>query len=779
MKLRSTTVKPIVAIALACVSLAMPETANADVALVQNGVARSVIIASPEVMAADNAPAAVTTDAQTQAESKRQRLRESVKDLAHYLQKMSGAPVAVLTAAPAAADKRLPIYIGNWAAQKFGPVTQKVAYAQGFRVVVNKTGIGLFGESDESTSYAIYEVLHRLGCRWYLPSEMGEEIPQHKTITLPLMNFAGAPGTWYRSVWYGDDAFKRRNRMGGFPIQAAHALEGYVTKEQRQQHPEWRAIIAGQPSETRLKWSNSGVQQAVADAIIAQLDKQYVPSISLSPDDGAAFDESDDKAWDAGDYDPVMAGPSITDRYIKFCNIVAEKVTRKYPDVKLGFLAYVQYTQPPIREKLHPNLVPMIAPINYCRAHAMTDACESRRLVKTIVEGWAKASSALSYYNYMFNLAEYSAPYPMMHQMKEELPILYANKVKYWQPETITNNESILPGNYLTIRKSWNPNENSEAILDEFFKRFYGNAEQPMRKYWTLWDDAWTKVDEHAGSGWSYVRRFTPGVLKQARQLMDAALAAAKDPTEQQRVKMQDEALRQFELFMKLRWDLNAGRLTNLGPESQNWMSTQLRLSEQYEKQYAFDKAYWAKQTAAGMWFELFFQPAYLDATRVTANFNVISPPLRQWKYMVDKAKTGEAQGLFKTDFNDAAWKSTDVGVETWATLGIPNYYGPVWYRSQVAVPAVPAGKKVFLWVSSEDGDVKVWVNGQNVPYVNEKGETQDEFKNGYGKPLSFDITATLKPGAQNQITIRGTRVFINELGTGGLLGPVYLYQEK
>jgi len=25
----------------------------------------------------------------------------------------------------------------------------------------------------------------------------------------------------------------------------------------------------------------------------------------------------------------------------------------------------------------------------------------------------------------------------------------------------------------------------------------------------------------------------------------------------------------------------------------------------------------------------------------------------------------------------------------------------------------------------------------------------------------------------------RGTRIFINELGTGGLLGPVYLYQEK
>ena len=228
---------------------------------------------------------------------------------------------------------------------------------------------------------------------------MGEEIPRRKTVSLQEMDFSGAPGTHYRSIWYGDEDFKRRNRMGGQEISATHALEFYISKEQREAHPEWRAIIGGKPHAVRLKWSNTGVQQAVADAVIAQLDKQYTPSISLSPDDGGSFDESDDKAWDAGDYDAVMNGPSITDRYIKFCNIVAEKVTKKYPDVKLGFLAYVQYTQPPIREKLHPSLVPVIAPINYCRAHAMTDNCPSRRLVKSIVEGWAKASSSIAYYS--------------------------------------------------------------------------------------------------------------------------------------------------------------------------------------------------------------------------------------------------------------------------------------------------------------------------------------------------------------------------------------------
>lgn len=761
------------------IAVTAAHAAPKEVTLVRKGVAQAAIYAAPDVMAADKPVDYYGPEQPRTLELNRQRLRESVKDLSRYLQKKSGATVEVFTTAPAAKDKRVPIYIGALASTKFGPVTKKAAYGQGFRVVVNKNGIGLLGETDESTSYAIYEVLHRLGCRWYIPSELGEEIPTAKTIALPVMDFAGAPGTWYRNIWYAEADFARRNRMGGFPIAAGHALEYYITEEQRKAHPEWRAIIGGQPHGSRLKWSNPGLQQAVADAVIAQLDKAYIPSISLSPVDGGEFDESDDKAWDAGDIDPVMNGPSVTDRYIKFCNIIAEKVTKKYPDVKLGFLAYVNYTQAPIREKLHPALVPMIAPINYCRAHAMTDNCPSRPIIKGILEGWAKASDAQAYYNYMFNLAEYSAPYPMMHQMKEELPIIYKNNVKYWMPEGVPNNETILPGLYLTIRKAWNPNESSDAILDEFFTRYYGNASTPMRRYWTMIDDQWWKVDEHAGGGWDYRRRFTPDFMKRTRVVMDEALSAAKTANEYRRVAIHEASWKQFERFMQMEWDLNEGRLDKLADQSRQWKRSQLHLGDEYQKQNAFGKIYWDPDTASGRLFRLFFEPAFMDATRIHSDFIIASSPLREWKYQQDKEKAGEAQGWSTVEFADGAWKTTDVGTDTWDALGFKNYYGAVWYRSTVAVSPAPAGKKVFLWVSRSDGDVKVWVNGKLAPFINEKGVASDEFKNGYVVPISFDITAAVKPGAPNQITIRGTRVFINELGTGGLMGPVYIYREK
>jgi len=119
-----------------------------------------------------------------------------------------------------------------------------------------------------------------------------------------------------------------------------------------------------------------------------------------------------------------------------------------------------------------------------------------------------------------------------------------------------------------------------------------------------------------------------------------------------------------------------------------------------------------------------------------------------------------------------------DIAIDTWADLGHLNDYGTMWYRHTVRTPKLPDGKKVFLWIAATDGSARVFVNGQHVPHVNAKGETVDAVA-GYAEPFSFDITAVLKPDAENQITIAGSRLFINELGTGGLLGPVYLYREK
>jgi len=757
--------------------------ASATITLVDNQQAHTAIFVSAEAMAPDKPDIPNAFSAQ-EAEAQRRRLRESVRDLAYYLEKISGAKIEVVTSAPAAGDKRLPLLIGDLAEATFGPPKKPAAYRQGFRVIISAKGIGLIGESDLATSYSVYELLERLGCRWYLPSDLGEVIPSRQTLALAELDFSSAPGTLYRGVWYADDAFKRRIRQGGLLLEAAHALEikKYIPKEQLEAHPDWRGRgVDGEPTaRVRFCWANAEAAAAVADGIVGQLDERGSPTVSISPDDGMAFCECEKcRALDAGDLDPTMGIVSITDRFIHFGNQIAEGVTKKYPDVLLGFIAYVQYTRPPVREKVHPNLVPEIAPISYCRAHSfLQNDCPSRPLIRSIVEGWAGKSGNLSIYRFMYNLAEVTAPYPMMKQMSDELPFMYAHGVNFWQPETMPNFESVLPGMVLANRLAWDTSLKPADELDEFFTKFYGAAAAPMRRYWQLFDDAWTTVSEHAGCGFGYPQRFTPALLKQARAAMNEAHAACRTDLEKRRVQMHDEAFTQFELFMKMRRDLFEGRLAHLGQDAARWRDKQSALGEQYEAQSAFAKARWAPETIGGRYFKAFFQPAYDDGARIAKDFTVITPTLRQWRYVVDKEKEGEALGWHEADFDDGEWSTTDPCVETWSALGLNPYYGPMFYRAQVNLSAVPAGKKVYLWISSTDGSAKVFVNGQHISYVSETGEKTDEFT-GYCQPASFEITAAAKPEAQNQITIMGTRTFLNEIGTGGLIGPVVLYREK
>lgn len=771
---------------LATLPISFSTFAAGSITLIKNGKSSAAIYVDPEIMATRLLKRDASAEERAH-EPLRVRVRESVKDLALYLRRIAGGvEVPIHTRPPGPKEKTLRILIGDYADMTFGPFDMKTEFKQGYRLVVSKKAIGIQGETFEGVSYAVYEILDRLGCRWIMPGELGEVIPSLQVVELPVMDLKTFAATGSRRVWYADDAFRRHNRMGGFAFTAGHALEGYISKKQLEMHPDWNAQIAGKRALQkcdvgyRICWAKPQVSAAVADTIIAKLDKSYAPCISISPGDGVNFCECEEcKALDAGDWDPSMACTSITDRYIHFANRIAKRVVEKHPDVKLGFLAYVQFTRPPLREKLHPILIPQLAPITYCRAHTLDDpSCPSRQQLKPILEGWGKSSKNIAMYEFYFHLAEVAAPFPAIRRNLVELPVQYANNVTMWTPETMPNFESFTPGLYLGIRMSWYPMSNPQDILNEFYTRFYGAASTQMRDYWQYIDDCWTKVPEHAGCGFGYTRRFTAERMTEARKLMNTALKACNTVMEYRRAKLADDSLRQFELFMKLRRNLFAGKFAKLESDAEIWTGTHQSLATQYKENHAFTYTSWAANTVSVRYFNIFFKRTYTDATRIARDFKLLTPTVNTWKYAVDREKKGEAAGWQHTAFEDAKWKKTDVSVDTWAGLELMGYYGPVWYRTQVKAPAVAKGKKVYLWVAATDGACKVFINGQHVPFINAKGEKVAE-ANGYCQPFSFEVTGKLRANAKNQITIIGTRNFLNDLGTGGLLGPVVLYSEK
>jgi hypothetical protein len=756
--------------------------ASADVILVQDGQPRATIHVAPEVLSTDDKNLASLKSPAKEAEEFRLRLRASVRDLAKYLEKMSGAKIEVVAGPPAAGSKSVPIWIGSLAQQTFGPPGKPYPYKQGFRVVVGDKGVGLLGESDLATSYAIYEVLDELGCRWFMPSDKGEVIPQLKTIALANRDASLTPGTIYRGLWYADGDYLRRNRCGGLLLSAGHALEFYLTKEDREKHPEIRAEIGGKPDPSRLKWSQPTTARLIAEKILAADATGPAPSWSLSPDDGMNFDESkEDRALDAGDFDATNGVGSITDRLCVLDNRIATQVHAKLPDVLFGMLAYSNYIRPPLREKLHPSIVPQLAPIAYNRYQPITDdRVPGVKDYRLMVEGWGKAATSgmTSVYFYGYNLAEVAAPFPMLTKWGVDIPVVMKNGCKFWQPETLTNFETSMHGLYLGLRMAWDPARKPADVIADINDKFYGHAAREMTAYWNHIDHVWTDVPEYSGCGFYFLKRWTPAALAEARRRMDAATSAAATPEEKFRVLMANESLQQLELFVKLRRDLAEGRYDNLASQGAQWRTQHTALGDKYKDQFCFTRVSWAPQTVAVIYFDAFYKLTYDDATRVAANFKIVTPPIRAWKIKVDKEMQGEAQGFAKPEFDDSSWTPADPCLDSWSALGYHDYFGSMWYRTKARLPAAPAGKKSFLWIGSTDGRVKVFVNGKHIPYANPKGEQIPAFE-GYCQPISLDITSAIKLDGDNQISLLCTRTFFNELGTGGLLSQALVYQEK
>ncbi len=756
---------------------ASPTAPDRLVTLAEDGTAKAAIHVEARVMAPPDNPK-IKTHRDYEVEAHRIILQGSVKDLALYLHKISGAPFEILTGPAGPTDTRVPIRVGLPATESFGLPRVKAKFGQGFRVVVSTAGVGLLGESDLATSYAIYELLDRLGCRWYIPSEMGEIIPTMRTLVLHELDFSSAPSTFYRRLAFADDAFMRRNRMDGMYLNAGQSMEKFVTDADRKQHPEWVAQIGGKPDPMRLKWSSASLAEFIGDTINTSYERNPQPSYSVTPEDGIDFDDSpDDKALDAGDFDTTFQQVSLTDRFLVFCNRIAARVASKHPEILLGMQAYAQFTRAPVREKVHPSLVPQIAPITYSRFHPMSDdAVPDSIALRSLVRAWGKAARYGSYYAYAYNLSEPSAPQPMIAKWSFDMPFLLANNLKFWVPETMANFETHMHALYIGSRLTFDAKLRPADIVEEINARFYGNAARAMTAYWSFLDDVWVKTPEYSGSFWGYMRRWTPERLRTARQLMDSARAAARTSMEARRVRLADDSLRLFEAFMKMRIDLAEGRWDRLGVEAAAWRHEIVALGETYKDQYCFTRAYWTQDTAAGYYFAIFCERTYGEAARIARTYERITPgPLRRFRWQADPDKKGEAQGWAGTGLDDRAWKMTDVCTETWSTLGYHDYFKSIWYRTELRLPAATTDARTYLWFAATDGSAKVFVNGKHIPWAAEDG-SKDEFV-GYAQPAAFDVTDAVAGGGLITLAVLCTRSTFSELGTGGLLGPLVFYR--
>lgn len=364
------------------------------------------------------------------------------------------------------------IYKKDFPVEKKGKVTFAPGDNQGYTIRTSKDGIVITGNAE----YAVSHLLHALGMRHFFPSQNWLVLPENPPATLDL-DVKESPAWLRRSIWPGwglwhdyrgegktDDLWQRQNRLGGVPLSTGHAYGTFISKNKAEfeKHPEYYALVDGKRDGSKLCISNPGVRKLYADWAAKQV-KSGLDSISCDPTDGGGWCECAECA---------KLG-NITDRALPLANEVARAVG---PDCRVGMYAYNQHSPPPTRVKPEKNVVVSIA----------TQFIREGWTVDTLITEWSKTGAVLGIREYYYaNIA----PGAMSKtKIADSIDFFHSKGARFMSAEST---DAWGPGGlvyYMAARLLWNPKENREAILNDFFAKAFPKSEKPMREFYSLID---------------------------------------------------------------------------------------------------------------------------------------------------------------------------------------------------------------------------------------------------------------------------------------------------
>lgn len=461
--------------------------------------------------------------------------KRAAEDLVKYIERMSGAKPAL--ANPVVDDNsKAPLLIVGAAALKADPtLAQALAKAakkepvlRGDAIALRRTGnrVLIAGTNDDSHYYAVVELLRRWGCRWYLPTDIGECIPEKPLLAVEKLDYAYAPPFEVRNYWVswngsneGQDEFTRRNFMNtGVGVPNGHAIGEYV----KELVPKGKTLFDIPIAE-----------DATADHIVKKVSGKFAKGeyFSLGMEDGVYRSESKlDRELQAGLKDKYFLSDSLTDPFLTLYNKVSDRLLKEHPNSKsrIGFLAYGNLTIPPQRKIVAAKpLVAYLAAIDVDPIHGMDDLrAPARREYRDMLYRWAEVMEGrVVIYDYDQSMLVWrDVPNPSVFTISDD--------IKHYRKAGILGISTESRGAFATTlinlhvrgQLMWNPDqEDEEALVKEFVRNFYGPAATPMKSYWKALLGAWdgTLVTEH--EHFVIPAIYTPEVMARLKESLEAA----------------------------------------------------------------------------------------------------------------------------------------------------------------------------------------------------------------------------------------------------------------
>lgn len=641
------------------------------------------------------------------------------------------------------------------------------------------------GSDERATFHAVYAFLYKLGCRWFMPGDIGEVIPRKPNLSARPPSGPFTPSLHMREHWYawgtedttGEQgqrfyAWHLRNYNTTRLVTHGHNLLTPIPPQKYMQaHPEYYALVGGERRPSQPCTTNPEVIRIFIDYINDYFDRNpQANSFSLCPEDNTDFCECDRcRALDIAEPDPIIGEPQKTDRIITFCNLVAEGVARKHPDKILSTYAYVNYTAPPRRVRPHPNLAIFVTASAFDPAHSVAHRfSKSRQKMLAVLRGWTSMSKRVYIYEYDPSPYVYAAHCPLFMGNARAMRIyrhlgiggISFESYKSWAP--------LFPNYYFNSQMMWNADQDPEALLVDLCDKFFGPAARPMLRYYRTLESAFSANAYNPGWGTERLwKMYTPAILDACGQALREAEAAPLNEMQRQRVQM-----------VRYAYDY-----------TRNYRAMMAMLQgEQFD--------YWALRSAAGRCMSLYdimyransdfvlrgpgkkrFERSLLDVEAAYVRSrqwkqDVESLPLPiVWSFRHDPGNVGEAQKWYAPEYDDSNWDGIRTDSQWLNQLKLqPKLNGHGWARAWFRIPPSWKGRRIYLRFGGLDEQGWIYVNGQ---IIGHHPVGVDELS--WIRPFTVDITSAARPGQANLVAVHA----FAEQGLGGVWKPVHVFTPK
>ncbi len=789
----------------------------------RGGATSAVILVDAEAQA----ESVTLTKAKKEIPSKRYHEWKAANDLAIYIEKMAGARPQVVTD-PAAIEAALkgdaPAFVVGELAARTQPALREilnktvraVKVFEADAIVLRREGSKVFlaGSNDKSHYFAVAKLLRDWGCRWYLPTEFGEVIPERPELTLDKLDFAYAPPFEVRGYWIGwngspegKEDFTVRNFMNDNRLASAHGLKKYV-----------KPLIP----EGKTHFNVPITAPATASHIVDQLDAPFAEGkpISLSMEDGVYLsDYEGDRQLVAGLYDKYFQSPVMTDAFWTFYNEVASALKKRHPESKavIGFLGYTNITLPPQRNlAVAEPLALDLAPIDIDPNHSFEDPrSPSKQEFGEIVRRWSEIMKGkMTIYDYdQSSLLWRDIPNPSHQVFKNDVKLYRDLGIMGVNTESRNAIATIFTNLYFRGQLLWDPDVDVNVLLDEFYEGFYGPLAAPMKEYWNAIYQAWEKTTVTEHEYYTIPAIYTPelvktlrGHLASARKLAEPlrkkkteALSAREKQT-LARLEFTEKSFELIDLYTSL-WKAAAAEVdyVEAGRLGRKMMATRISLAEMNSTFTSRVVGRLAESTEpkAGL------DPAWLpgevqqyieldELTNGTKGKLVRKLPL-EWEFRRDPNDTGLARGFAWQDADLTYWNKAKANYVTpaqrkdyptteWETVradlyaqaqGIlhpdwQSFTGYLWYKTPVELSKGEAEGKLHVHFPGLFSEAWLYVNGE---LISHRPQNHMWWKNKYRFDWDVDVSGKLKAG-KNDVTLRVHNTHHN----GGLFRRPFIY---